>query len=115
MGVDFIRKTADPFQKARDQALVELGTADLFSNQASCASRTYSAEMHEDVQLSSGDELVVRLKGGDVVGQKEAKDVATIDDPPAELLSALEESSGVALGHVEKTYDLSHTADVTLC
>lgn len=115
MGVGFIRKTAEPFKKARDQALLRLGTPDLFSKKTSCASRTYSAEMHRDVQLSPGDELIVRRNGGDVVGQKGTQAVVTLDDPPTEILSALEKSSGVALAHVQQVYDLADTVDLTLC
>ena len=115
MGLDFIRKAAKSFHKRLDQSLIDLGTPDLFTRQPDCALRTYAMTIRADSKLRAGEDLSVRCHDGLIVVQRGMDIVGELNNPPAELKEALQESHGEAYGTVQVIYGIAETAEITVC
>jgi hypothetical protein len=115
MGLDFIRKAAPAFHKGLDQKRIELATPTLFTRQPASAPRTYAAHMRGGEALTAGEKLGVRLDGDCVVALRGLDPIATINNPPAELVDALSASHGEACGIVQEVHDIAHVAEITVC
>jgi hypothetical protein len=115
MGADFPEKAAATFKKSWDKARVALATADLFTQQPSCAARTAAAEIVDGTKLHVGDRLTVELEEGGLVARRGLTEVAHFTSPPAPLLEAMKSSCGIATGTVEQVHDLAGVAEISLC
>ncbi len=114
MGLDFIRKTAPSFHKGLAQKRIELATPTLFTQHPASAPRTYAAHVFSGETLARGEKLGVRLDGGCVVALRGLDHIATIDNPPAELIEALSATHGEACGFVQEMHDIAHVAEITV-
>ena len=115
MGLDFIRKTAPSFHKGLDQRRIELATPTLFTHLPAHAPRTYAAHVQSGTVLASGEKLGVRLDGDRVVALRGLDPIATIDNPPAELIEALSAAHGEACGVVQDVHEIAHVAELIVC
>lgn len=115
MGIDFIRKAAPSFRKGLDRMRIELATPTLFTQQPGCAPRSYAASMRSGRTLAIGDKLGVRLDGQLVTAFRGLDQVATFNNPPAELLEALAASHNEASGLVQRVHDIAQVAEIAVC
>lgn len=115
MGLDFIRKTAPSFHKGLDQKRIELATPTLFTQYPATAPRTYAAHVRGGHVLAAGEKLGVRLDGDCVVAMRGLDPIATISNPPAELVEALSAAHGEACAVVQEMHDIAHVAEISVC
>jgi hypothetical protein len=115
MGADFIEKATPTFKKSWDRARATLATADLFTRVPPCATRVAAADIVGDARLEVGDQLTVEVQDGGLVARRGNTDVARFLNPSADLVRAVETSSGVAKGTVEQVHDLAGVAEISLC
>lgn len=115
MGAEFIRDAAASFKKGWDRGLVKLGTADLFTQQPTCAPRVVDADLVGDASIRAGEYLVIRKVGDRLVAARGLSEVAHLTNPPADVLSAVEASCGVAKGLVEHVHDDARVAEIAIC
>jgi hypothetical protein len=115
MGLDFIRKTAPSFHKGLDQKRIELATPTLFTQHPASAPRTYAARVRRGEAVANGEKLGVRLEGGCVIALRGLDPIATIDNPPAELVEALSAAHGEACGIVQEIHDIASVAEISVC
>jgi hypothetical protein len=113
MGADFYDKATPTFKKSFDHARATLGTADLFTREPQCAMRSVAADILSPVE--TGEHLVIEREGDVLVGLRGNARVVRVNNPPADLLAAVDASCGAAHGLVEHVYDLSQIADLSLC
>ena len=115
MGAEFIRKAAPTFKKSWDQQRVELATADLFTQQPSCAARTAVADIVGNATLQQGDVITVQATDAGLVAMRGLNVVARFTNPQPKLTSAVRESCGVAKGTVEQIHQISGVAEISIC
>jgi hypothetical protein len=115
MGLDFIRRAARSFHKGLDRRRIELATPTLFTQQPTCAPRTYAANLNDGQTLTTGEKLGVRLDGERVLAMRGLDPVASINSPPAELMDALSASHGEACGIVQQVHDIANVAEISVC
>jgi hypothetical protein len=115
MGADFIEKATPSFKKAWDRARVALATADLFTREPNCASRTATAEIIGCSKLHVGDRLTVERDELGLVALRGTAEVARFAKPSEELIKAVDSSCGIAKGVVEQVHDLAGVAEISLC
>lgn len=115
MGSDFIEKATPSFRKSWDRALVELGTADLFTQKLDCVARTAAAELIGNARLEAGESLTVETNGSQLIARRGNSDVAIFTKPPPELFQAVAASCGVAKGTVEQIHPTARIAEISLC
>ena len=115
MGLDFLRKSARKYRKSLDRHRVELGTPTLFTQQPISAPRIYAAKLCDGQTVSPEETLGVRLDKDQVVVTRGLDPIATIDSTPSELIVALLDSEGEAIGLVKAVHDDAGVAEVAVC
>jgi len=115
MGADFIRDAAATFKKSWDRGLVRLGTADLFTQQPTCAPRVVDADLVANASIRAGETLVIRKVGNRLVAARGLSEVAYLTNPPADVVKAIEASCGIAKGVVEHVHDDAGVAEIAVC
>jgi hypothetical protein len=111
MGLDFLRRTAKNSTKAWDRSKTELSVPTLFSQQPDCQTRTVLAEF-DGVMPAAGDALTLHVQDRNMMVVHENTCVGRVGNPPADLLTAIRDAGGCALGHVRQINQLSGTCDV---
>ena len=115
MGAEFIRAAAPSFKKGWDRGLLRLGTADLFTQQPTCAPRVVDADLVGNASLDIGDTLIIRKLGGRLIAARGLSEVAYLTNPPADILRAVEASSGIARGTVEHIHQGAGVVEIAVC
>lgn len=115
MGAEFIRKAARSFEKSWDRRRVELATADLFTRQPSCTSRTAEADIIGNARLQPGEAVTVQATDNGLIAMRDLSVVARFHNPSTDLVAAVRSSCGIAKGTVEQVYPLSGVAEISLC
>jgi hypothetical protein len=115
MGSDFIEKAAPTFKKAWDRARVRLATADLFTQEPSCAARTVAADLVEGFNLTVGECLIVEHTDQGILVRRDFTTVARIDNAPEAVGLAIRRSCGIAKATVEQVHQISGVVELSLC
>jgi len=115
MGVDFLRRSAPSFRKGIDRHRILLATPTLFSRQPVACARRYAALCADGENLTVGEELCLHHECGMVQALRGLTHVATLYDPPSELLDQLVNCGGEAAGMVEVVHEISGYAELTVC
>jgi hypothetical protein len=115
MGADFIRKAAKSHKKRWDEGRKELRTADLFTREPTYVPRTVPFELTAVVELSIGDIVIVEAQGARLIARQRLSEVARAENPPRELLLAVQQSCGVAKGTIEQVHGVARVAEISLC
>lgn len=115
MGTDFIEKTKRSFDKHLDRQKAKLATADLFTQELGDMCQTFPAVIQDGASVSPGEALIAEIAGGHLILTKNLRVVAIVADPPAAVLSAVQESCGIATALVQEVHGFSGIAEVTLC
>ena len=115
MGTEFIEKAAPACKRAWDRGRVRLATADLFTRETSCAARTIAGDIVADAEVKVGEGFTVEAEGVGLVARRGLTEVVRFNNPPADVVRAIQESSGVAKGRVEQVHELARVAEVSLC
>lgn len=115
MGVDFIRdQSGQPWRKRWDKGLDRLKMPGLFDVQFSDQQRTVTADLDCVSPLKVGDQLVVQREGPAVIVCSGHNRVGEIPSIPADMLKAIADSGGVALGVVERVGLFGKNAEVSI-
>ncbi len=112
MGLDFIRRAAKGFTKAWDRGRTSLASPSLFTRYPESRTRTVIADVMPDSQVQVGAELVVCFAGDQLILVEETNQIGCMKNPPADLVEAVREAGGYALGQIKQFNPLSGTADV---
>lgn len=114
MGLDFIRRAAPAFTKAWDRNKENLAQPTLFTRYPECRTRTVIADLSERADLTAGANVIVCVKGPELVLVSKNEGIGVIREPPADLHSAIRDAGDCALGQVTRLNPLSGTADVEI-
>jgi hypothetical protein len=68
-----------------------------------------------DVSLLPGENLVIRKVGSRLVAARGLSEVAQFSNPPADVMSAVEASCGVAKGTVEQVHHDARVVEIAVC
>jgi hypothetical protein len=115
MGIEFIRKAAKTFKRRWDTGRRELGTSDLFTCEPTYLPRTLPFDLGTCADLHIGEMVTVEAEGNALIARLRLTAIARAENPPTEVLRAVQESCGIAKGTVQQIYDLSRVAEISLC
>jgi len=115
MGTDFIRKIAKSFKKGLDKHRVDLATPTLFTQHPVCTARLAVADILDKVRLNEGDPIIVKEIDSGLVAMCGLSVVAHFINPPADVVSAVHASFGVALGKIKRVHPLSGVVEILVC
>lgn len=115
MGAEFIRRAARTFKKRWDHGRRLLGTADIFTIQPEDAATSAPFELAGTRTLCNGDIVTIEKSGEMLVARSGLSEVARNAHPPAELLSAVDRSCGIAKGTVEQVHAAAGVVEISLC
>lgn len=115
MGAEFLKKTRNTNAKSLDKGRARLATPDLFTRTPDDQPRSAVAKINTGAALSHGEKVIVESDGKSLSAVIGHKTVATFANPPADVVSAISNSGGVAKGEVSKINPISKTADIKLC
>ncbi|MFN7541667.1 MAG: hypothetical protein ACK5TN_02575 [Acidobacteriota bacterium] len=115
MGAEFIRNATKSFKKRWDYGRIRLATADLFTVQPTPAATCAPFDVFDGIDLHQGDRLTVERSGDQLIARNGLSVVARNPRPPAELLRAVDDSCGIALGTVETMHSIAKVAEISLC
>jgi hypothetical protein len=68
-----------------------------------------SAEVHV------GDTVTVEMEGPVLIARIRLNEVGRAENPPSEILSAVQGSCGIAKGLIEHVHGLARVAEIALC
>ena len=114
MGIDFIRRRAKTFTKAWNRNRVDLAQPTLFTRYPECHSRSIVADFVSNDRVSIGASVMVRASGTELVLVDGLTSIGTVSNPPYDLMTAINEAGGHALGHITKINPISGTVDVEI-
>jgi hypothetical protein len=115
MGIDFIRRSAPSFKKSWDRQRVILATPTLLTQQPTCIARTAAADLANGAALQEGESVTVQLNGPHLVALCGHSEVAHFIDPSPDVISAVQESYGVAHGTVAHINPIARVVEISLC
>ena len=115
MGADFLDKATPTFKKSFDRARTKLATADLFTREPTANARTCAADIIGDASFAIGDHVVLEKFENRLIGRQGTREVLKISRPPAELVNAIENSSGVAKGIIQSIHQLAGVVELSTC
>jgi len=114
MGLDFIRRRAKTFTKSWNRNKAELARPTLFTRYPECRSRSVIADLTESAGLSEGSQVLVAAHGTQLALISGTTQIGTAAHPPSDLMSAIHQVGGNALGHITRINPISGTADVEI-
>ncbi len=115
MGTDFLSRTKKTIEKCIDTQKATLATHELFTVKPHDQPRSYVASMVVGVSLAKEETLIAEVSAGGVKLSRGLDVVASLDNPPTEILVAIAKSGGAARGVVQRIHELSRKAGVILC
>jgi hypothetical protein len=114
MGLDFIRRRAKTFTKTWSRNRTDLARPTLFTRYPECRSRSVIADLASDAGISQGTRVLVCARGAELLLVSGTTQIGAASRPPSDLLSAIHQAGGNALGHVTRINPISGTADVEI-
>ena len=115
MGSEFLKKTRSTHVKSIDRGRVQLGTPDLFMQMPEDQPRCAVGVVRAGAKLRTGETLIVEPNGTVLIASRGNSVVARIKRPPADIMRAICDKSGVAKGKVLRINQISKTADISIC
>lgn len=115
MGLDFLRARATSYRKALDWSRAALVTPSLFNQDLACSSRIYAARLGVGKTVVNGEILGARLCDGSVELRRGLEYLGSVNDPPDDLVNALEGSFREGTAKVQQFHTISRTAEVSVC
>jgi hypothetical protein len=115
MGTEFLNRTKKTIAKHIDTQRAALATPELFTIKPNDRPRSYVATVAAGACLTDGESLIAEVRNGFVKMRRGNDVVVSLDNPPSEVVTAIENSGGSANGIVRRVHKLSGKADVTLC
>ena len=115
MGTEFLNRTKKTIAKRIDMQRAALATPGLFTIKPGDRPRSYVATIVAGASVAAGESLIVEVRNGSVKMRRGNNVVASLDNPPSEVVIAIENSGGAAAGVIQRVHKLSGKADVTLC
>jgi len=115
MGIEFIRKKAKTYRRRWDIGRRDLGTADLFTKEPTCVARLLPFDLAHSADIQVGNVVIVEASGGILVARVGLNEIARAEHPPSEILSAVQNSCGIAKGTIEQVHGLARVAEISLC
>lgn len=114
MGLDFIRRRAKTFTKSWNRNKTDLARPTLFTRYPECRSRSLIADLHADAGVAPGAEVLVCVRGTELSLVSGTTPIGATSRPPPDLLTAIRQAGGNALGRVTRLNPISGTADVEI-
>ena len=115
MGSEWERKRAQGFKKRLDKKLVELGTPNLFTQQPERAPRVAAADIADGASVKAGQDLLIQRIGNRLAVMCGLQEVGQLSKPHSEIISAVENSFGVAKGVVRVFHQEASIAEISRC
>lgn len=115
MGAEFIRRAAKSFRKSWDRGRISLGTSVFFTMQPTHVAMSAPFDLCPGAILHPGDRVTVETVGNSLVARSGLSEVARSDHAPTELLRAVQESCGIAMGTIDAVLDAASVAEVSIC
>lgn len=115
MGADFLEKTAPTFQKCWDEGRLLLVNQDLLTRLPASKSRSFAADLTGSGTLKKGDKATVEKIGKALVASLGHTELARCEDPPAELVDAINANCGMVQGEVDAVHELAGIVEISIC
>jgi len=115
MGSEWERKRAEGFKKRLDKRLVELGTPNLFTQQPERAPRVSAADIADGALVRATQDIVIQKIGDRLAVMCGLQEVGQLSNPHPEIVSAVENSFGVARGIVQVFHQEASIAEISIC
>lgn len=114
MGQDFLRAKAARFRREIDLGKIKLTTPDLFTREPQSAARAAIATLQTGQTVELDEELNVKLHMDRLVVIRGNEMIAIFVSPPHELIEAIANSGGFAVGKILQINNLSRTIEVVV-
>lgn len=114
MGLDFLRRTAKSSKKAWNHGKADLSNPTLFSGQPECQTRTVLADADDGAKPCAGEPVTLHLEEQGILLVRERTRIGKVGNPPPDVLNAIRNAGGCALGHISQVNQLSGTVDVEI-
>lgn len=115
MGSEILKIISKSYKKGIDKSRARLATADLFTQAPVNQPRSAVACITDKSSLKSGEKVIIEPRGKELVASRGNSVVALFKNPPADIMTAITQSGGIAKGEIQKINNLSKTADITIC
>jgi hypothetical protein len=115
MGLDYIRsQTGKPWRKRWDGGLDRLKAPTLLDLTMSEASRVVTAQLDPAARVKAGDTLIVQSASDGLIVSNGLRSVGRIDNPTAEMTTAVLNGGGYAQGELQRVGLFGDTAEIVV-
>jgi hypothetical protein len=115
MGVDFLERTKKTFKRGWDRAAVALATPDLLRREPGCAGVSVAGDIVQGVEVEVGEKLTVDLAPRGLVARRGLTEVVRMPQAPPEVVEAVRQACGVAVGTIEQVHEPAGVAEISIC
>jgi hypothetical protein len=114
MGLEFLERTAKPFDRACQLGFERLQVAYVFDPNVAATERSFLAKLGSECVVAPGENVVLRLIDEGITLFKNEQAVGKCATPPKALYKIIQEKGGVAVGQLSTLHMLSKSADVVV-
>jgi hypothetical protein len=114
MGLDFLHRTAKSSRKAWNHGKLELSNPTLFAQEPGCQTRTVLADADDGAKPRTGEPVTLHMGEQGILLVREKTRIGKVGNPPSDLVAAIRNAGGCALGHIRQVNPLSGTVDVEI-
>lgn len=115
MGVDFLERTKKTFKRSWDRERVALATPDLLRREPGCAGVSVAGDIVEGAEVETGEKLTVELAARGLIARRGLTEIIRIPDAAPEIVEAVRQACGVAVGTVEQVHEPAGVAEISIC
>ena len=115
MGVDFLERAKKTFKRSWDRERVALATPDLLRREPGCAGVSIAGDIVPGAEVEPGEKLTVELAPRGLIARRGLTEVVRMPDAAPEIVEAVRQGCGVAVGTVEQVHEPAGVAEISIC
>jgi hypothetical protein len=115
MGVDFLERAKKTFKRSWDRERVALATPDLLRREPGCAGVTVAGDIAPGAEVGPGEKLTVELAPRGLIARRGLTEIIRMPDAPPQVVEAVRQACGVAVGTVEQVHEPAGVAEISIC
>ena len=112
MGIEFLEKKGATIRKSWNGGARRLAAPDLFTKHPECVTRSVTGEPAPGAQLKAGERLRLECMDQKLLAYRGTTVVVVCEHPAPDLLAAIHDTGGCAVGKMGKMRKRSNTVEI---
>jgi hypothetical protein len=115
MGSDFEARAKKTLKRSWNGGSSEIATADLLTQQPSCAGRSFAAVIVDGTQMVTGETVTVEMEGGALIVRRDMSIIARFENSGGALAELVAASFNIRPGTIDQVHDTAGIVEISIC